>query len=323
MKEKITVVIPTYNRSALLIRCIKALEKQSLAASDFEVIVVSDGVDAVTRNALFSIIKESSLTIKYLHTAEKQGPAGARNLGWLSAKTPLIAFTDDDCIPSKDWLASLLEYFKEGKYLALTGKTIVPLPEDPSDFAINIAHLEDADFITANCACTKAALLKVGGFDERFKMAWREDSDLEFKLLTNEIPIQKVNRAIVIHPVRDVAWGVSIKEQKKGLYDALLFKKFPVLYRSKIQASPIWNNYLTTLLALLFIVSLFSGTSTLTAIIFFILVLQFGRLIFRRLKRLNKSFSHVTEMIATSLVIPFLSVYWRIYGAIKYKVLFL
>jgi GT2 family glycosyltransferase len=323
MKERVTVVIPTYNRSMLLIKCVQALDAQTLPKSDFEVIVVSDGPDMITEGALQPWLKHSSMKLKFLSTAFKQGPAGARNLGWKNAANRIIAFTDDDCIPSANWLESLLPHFEKKEFLAVSGKTHVPLPKNPSDFAINLAHLETADFITANCACTRAAMEKVGGFDERYKMAWREDSDLEFKFLTNQVPIVLAKNAEVVHPVRSAPWGVSIKEQKKGLYDALLFKKFPLLYRKKIQAAPLWNNYLITFLTLGLLVSLGSNSLYAVPIFSLLLIYQFANLIFLRLKRVNKSASYVSEMITTSLIIPFLSVYWRIYGAVKYRVFFI
>jgi hypothetical protein len=44
--------------------------------------------------------------------------------------------------------------------------------------------------------------------------------------------------------------------------------------------------------------------------------------IFQRLSATRKTGSHIFEMIATSIVIPFLSVFWSLYGAVKYRVLF-
>ncbi len=53
------------------------------------------------------------------------------------------------------------------------------------------------------------------------------------------------------------------------------------------------------------------------------MLMLFGSFIGRRLQNRHKSFSHVAEMISTSLVIPFISVYWRLFGSIKYRVFFL
>ena len=159
----------------------------------------------------------------------------------------------------------------------------------------------------------------VGGFDERFAMAWREDSDLEFKFLTNGIDVFKVTDAVVIHPVRKAYWGISIKDQKKTLFNALLFKNFPVLYRQKIQPIPPYNYYFIILsfIAMLMGIIFQSVALTLTGlIIWLVLTILFT---YRRLNGTSKSASHVAEMIVTSAIIPFLSIYWQWSGCIKYK----
>jgi glycosyltransferase involved in cell wall biosynthesis len=323
MQTKISVVIPTYMRSKLLTRCLSALSGQSLEKHRFEVLVVSDGPDPETETAIEPWLKKRKLNLSYLNTTEKKGPAAARNMGWLSARSPLIAFTDDDCIPDRRWLQSMLNCYKGQDLLAFSGNTRVPLPEDPTDFALNTAQLQKAEFITANCACTKAALLKTGGFDERFKLAWREDSDLHFKLLELQIPIVKATNAIVVHPVRSAQWGVSIKEQKKSAYDALLFKKYPNMYRNKINQKPLWNYYLINLLWIALIVSMATGYGAVTRLSVAGLAMLLITFTLKRLRNSSRSVNHILEMLSTSAVIPTLSIYWRIYGAVKYKVLFI
>jgi glycosyltransferase involved in cell wall biosynthesis len=322
MQTKISVVIPTYNRQKLLINCLRSLHQQTLNARWFEIIIVSDGRDDETAKAL-KHWQRTKLNISYLSTVDKKGPAAARNLGWLSANSPLIAFTDDDCQPSPNWLDALLKQAAGHSLIALTGKTVVPLPRCPTDFAMNTAGLEHAEFITANCACTKAALFATGGFDERFKLAWREDSDLHFKLIEHKIPILRVDDAIVVHPVRDAPWGVCIREQKKSAFEALLFRKYPNLYRQKIGIRSVWHYYLINLLWLVLFISAINGhyqAVQLAAIGLSMLLLAFAM---KRLRKTDKSVNHMLEMLSTSMVIPTLSVYWRLYGAIKYRVLFI
>ncbi len=117
----------------------------------------------------------------------------------------LLPMTTVSLIHLAKWLFET--YTQVKTLMAFSRKNSVPLPERKTDFALNLAQLEHADFITANCACTKAALEKVGGFDERFKMAWREDSDLEFKFITKQIPIMPVPEALVIHPCKGGSLG--------------------------------------------------------------------------------------------------------------------
>lgn len=299
------------------------MSKQRLDHTDFEVIVVSDGSDEQTEQAMKNWIRNQKLNLVYLHHPEQKGPAAARNLGWKNARAELIAFTDDDCIPDENWLKTFAEAAGQHKFIAFTGRTIVPVDSAPTDFANNTARLQYAEFITANCACTKNALLLVNGFDDRFRLAWREDSDLHFRLLLNRIPVFSCKNAIVTHPVRTAPWGISLKEQKKGIYDALLFKKYPLLYRSKIKRYPIWNYYITIILWLLLLA--FTATNASTAIIItaVLLICFISFFIYKRIKNTNKSIAHMVEMLITSILIPFLSIYWSLYGAIKFRVLFI
>jgi glycosyltransferase involved in cell wall biosynthesis len=317
---QISVVVPTYRRPDLLLKCLRALVTQRFDRNEYEIIIVSDGPDELTKSMFNKWIKRKLHRVSYHSLPDKKGPAAVRNYGWLLAKGELVAFTDDDCIPDKLWLQSFWNYYTPGTKIAFTGKTIVPLPQKPTDYERNVSNLQTADFITANCCCSKIALEMTGGFDEKFRMAWREDSDLEFKFLEEKIPIVKVEDAVVIHPVRKAKWGVSIKEQKKTMFNVLLYKKYPDLYRQKIQSKPPVVYYATILSFILMLCGLifkvnllftFSGIAWLGLTIWFIT---------KRLQNTTRAFDHVLEMIATSFVIPFLSIYWQMYGAIKYKV---
>ena len=324
MNKKVSVVIPTFRRPHLLKNCITALAAQDFEKDDFEIIVVTDGPDIPTRSMLNDLPLILPF-VQFISLPEKKGPAAARNAGWRAANGELIAFTDDDCLPALNWVSRLWdEYILNWKpeYIAFAGKVQVPVSEEPTDHEINTAGLQDADFVTANCACTKAALELIGGFDERFTVAWREDSDLEFRLLENNIDIKRKIEAVVVHPVRKAEWGVSIKEQKKTMFNALLYKKFPQLFRKKIQPSPSWNYYAIIAGFVLLMAGLILQTKFLVltgAMVYLGFTIAF---IISRLVRTSRSYKHVMEMIATSLVIPFVSVYWTVYGALKYRVLY-
>jgi glycosyltransferase involved in cell wall biosynthesis len=319
----ISVVIPTYKRTELLNRCIKALLVQRFDKSQFEIIVVSDGPDAETQNIINNWAGYEYPMISFLPLPQKKGPAAARNHGWKNALGQIIAFTDDDCIPDSHWLSEIAKHCHPEEDVAITGKVVVPLSADPTDYELNTSHLQTADFITANCACTKKALEKSGGFDERFSMAWREDSDLHFKLMSNDIPIKKVKAAIITHPVRSTKWGISIKEQKKTMYDALLYKKYPHLYRKKIQRNPPILYYAIILAFSIMLGGLIAKNESITTVGLVIWISLTTYFIFKRLRNTRLSFNHIAEMVVTSIVIPFLSIFWQWYGAAKYKVLYI
>ncbi|SDE45422.1 Glycosyltransferase, GT2 family [Dyadobacter soli] len=322
----ISVVIPTYKRPALLRKCLDALREQTYWRTFYEVIVVSDGPDRETEVLIERFIREQpDCAVFFHHLPAKKGPAAARNYGWKKSTGELVVFTDDDCIPDPCWLEEYAARYQAmaERFVAFTGRVIVPISPKPTDYEKNVAHLATAEFITANCTCSRAALEMTGGFDEDFPIAWREDSDLEFKLLELKIPIVHVPQAAVCHPVREADWGVSIAEQRKSMFNALLFKKHPQFYRAKISSGPVWTYYIIILATLAAIAALVAGMQGVAAAALAVWALAVGAFVIRRLKGTSDSLSHRLEMIFTSLVIPYLSVYWTLRGALRYKVFFL
>src|ERR671929_237350 len=115
------------------------------------------------------------------------GPARARNLGWRTARTAWIAFLDDDVVPDPDWYQRLAEDLAglPADVAGSQGRVRVPLPQDrrPTDWERGTAGLATSSWITADLAYRRAALAAVGGFDERFPRAFREDSDLALRVM--------------------------------------------------------------------------------------------------------------------------------------------
>jgi glycosyltransferase involved in cell wall biosynthesis len=326
MKPNISVVIATWRRPELLERCLMALANQSFDARRYEVIVVTDGPDLRSQVCVLQLRHKvrNCPALHCISLTAKRGPAAARNAGWTSARGELIVFTDDDCIPLFYFLESYWNAYTSyaGPFMAFTGRVRVPVPAAPSDYEKNISQLEQASFVTANCACTKMALLRVRGLDEDFTMAWREDSALEFACIEYNIPVVQVPAAIVLHPVRKAPWGVSIQEQKKSMFNALLYKKFPELYKRRINNKPPWYYYTMVLLVLITVwAAFFNSTVMLAAAAGWLLLVAWFTA--KRLRGTSKSAGHVLEMAYTSVIIPIVSVYWNLYGAVKFKRLLL
>ncbi len=257
----------------------------------------------------------------YLLSADKPGPAAARNAGWRFAHGDIVAFTDDDCIPEAGWIGAGLEALEIG-YDAVTGSVEVPIPATPTDYERNTSRLATAEFLTANCFVRCSALEASAGFDERFETAWREDSDLQFTLLEQACHIGRAPAAVVVHPVRKVPWGASLNEQRKSMYNALLFKKHPRLYRQRIQLGPPWRNYVIVLSALGAAGAASLGQSVPALLMAFLWGMLTSTFMSERLQGTTHSPGHIAEMVFTSILIPPMSVFWRLYGAVKYRVWF-
>lgn len=321
----VSVVVPTCKRPALLSRCLEALLAQDFVPADYEVIVVDDAACAETRHLVDHRAKRAERcghTVRYIPVMCSHGPAAARNIGWQAARGEVIAFTDDDCIPTSQWLKAGLAALADG-VVGVAGRIIVPLTGMPTDYEYNASYLAQCEFATANCFYRRSALMGVGGFDERFTAPWREDSDLIFTLLECGAKCTKAPDAIVIHPVRPARWGVSIYQQRKSMFNALLYKKHPALYRQKIQAAPPWHYYCIIGALLVVLVGATTGSGLVALVGLGLWVYLTGRFCVQRLLHTSRAPRHVVEMIVTSVIIPPLAIFWRLRGAIKFRIFFL
>jgi glycosyltransferase involved in cell wall biosynthesis len=322
MTMRASVVVPTYRRPDLLDRCLAALVAQDFDATEFEILIADDPASESTARQVEAWRARTSVKLRYLPVVGAHGPAAARNVGWQRATAPIIAFTDDDCIPDPRWLARGVAAFRD-ETAAVTGRVVVPRPEMPTDYERDAAGLERGEFVTANCFVRRDVLEAVGGFDERFACAWREDSDLHFVILRREGRIDRAEDAVVVHPVRPAPWGISLKQQRKSLFNALLYKKHASLNRRRIRAWPPWDYYAIVASPIVLAASALRGDRRLVLIAAAFWMILTVRFCARRLRDTSRRPAHVAEMIVTSALIPPLSVFWRLYGAFKFHVLFL
>src|SRR5690606_12054989 len=153
------------------------------------------------------------------------GPAAARNAGWRATSAPWVAFVDDDVDLPLCWVRDLESDVRRAPpdVGAVQGRIEVPLPTDrpPTDWERNVAGLAGAPWVTADMVVRRAALEAVDGFDERFRRAYREDSDLVLRLLDAGWRIRTGERR-VRHPVRPAPWWISVHLQRGNADDVLL-----------------------------------------------------------------------------------------------------
>ena len=323
---RVSVVIATYERPELLLRCIDALLRQTLPSPLFEVVVVDDGSARTTRERVMTELGQRRLarrapTLRFLWLRANRGPAAARNHGILAARGTIIAFTDDDTLPCADWLQRGVAAIAAGAD-AVAGKVVVPLPAVPTDYERDAAGLESAAFVTANCFVRRDLLSTIGGFDERFRCAWREDTDLCFRLRQSGAVVRSAPEARVVHPVRPARWGVSLAQQRKVMFDALLYKKFPSGYRRYIRPQPPWEYYAVVVAGLCALVNALGGQFLLALVCLLVWIVIGASFALRRLSHTSHAPRHVAEMLVTSFLIPWVSVYWRARGAWRFRVPF-
>jgi glycosyltransferase involved in cell wall biosynthesis len=168
---EITVVVPTYRRSRNLPRLVAALEAQTLDLDRFEVLIVDNGSDDDTPEVLAELARTSPLALRPLRIEVNHGPAPARNLGWRSAATTYVAFTDDDCVPRPDWLEQSLASCRATPDLGvLQGATL--RPPGSHVYGSGTVYRETTApspyFEGCNLVFPRAVLERTGGFDETY-----------------------------------------------------------------------------------------------------------------------------------------------------------
>ncbi len=229
-----SVLIPTYQRHALLGRLLEELERQ--AERDFEVIVVDQSPSPWQRAAAVDLPG-----FMYYHT-DVVGAVEARNKAGFFASGDVLAFIDDDCIPDAEWLTNARPYFSKDEVVGLEGMIESARQGDASFRSVSNTQFRGLGFMTANFFIRRETFFALDGFDIAFdKPHFREDTDLGWRALDyGEIPFG--NDVKVFHPPHartvkreSVAYRDSFFEK-----DALLSKKHPERYRQLFLAEGHW-----------------------------------------------------------------------------------
>lgn len=320
----VSVVVPACGRMDLLDRCLDALTRQQCDPRQVEIIVVDDEPNHNTLHLVAgwrARTLERGPRLSYVANPGPPGPASARNRGWRAARAPIVAFTTDDAVPEPGWLAAGLAAFRDDVDL-VCGRIRTPLPGRPSEYQHSAHEHEAADFTSASCLFRKTVLERLDGFDERFSLPRGSDADLYFRLLEHGVSIVCAPRALVVRPLRPAPWGASLLQVRHAVFDALLYKKHPALYRQKVEAGPRWDHYAIVGVLLLALAAMLAGLPAPAGLAFTGWVLLTGRLCAHRLRGVAHTPAHVADIVITSALLPPLAVFWRLAGAVRYRVRF-
>jgi glycosyltransferase involved in cell wall biosynthesis len=318
---EVSVVLPTGGRVDLLDRCLDALLRQTFDGRRFEVIVVDDYPRHNTRQLVAvwrASAGERGPSLRYLPNNGAHGPSAVRNLGWRNARAAVVAFTEDDGIPASSWLKNGVDAL--GSHIdAVLGRVETAPAHALSDYQ-HARRPEHAELASAAWFCRKTMLEKIGGFDARFQSGWPED--FHFRLIKAHASVARAAHALVVRPVTAAPWGASLWQLKSLVFDALLYKTHPKLYRQKIRATPAWGDQAIAAAMAICLM----GAATANAAVGLCGAIAWGvptvRLCRKRLDRAARSPSHLADIVVTSALLPPLAVFWRLAGAVRFRVRF-
>jgi glycosyltransferase involved in cell wall biosynthesis len=218
----ISLVVPTYNRSRLLVRCLESVQGQSLP--EFELLVVDNSPDAALRVWIDEFNTAARVPARYV-SEPRLGLHNARHAGARAATGDVLVFTDDDATFAPDWLDAYERRFGEHPRMAAAGGRVLPewessppawlcgfMQADPRMFpslslmdlgsSFQLSH--DGIFFGVNMAIRRGTLFEVGGFNpEIFGDRWLGDGEtgLNRKLWARRELIGYVPDALVYHRV--------------------------------------------------------------------------------------------------------------------------
>jgi cellulose synthase/poly-beta-1,6-N-acetylglucosamine synthase-like glycosyltransferase len=228
MEEKyVSIIVPAYRDWERLSLCVAALSVQTYPKDKFEVIMVNnDPNDKVPKDFWlpdnFQIITEAT-----------PGSYAARNAALKIAKGEVIAFTDSDCIPDKNWIKNAIDYFNKNKSISRIAGNVTVFPKSSSP---TVAEKYDRLYafrqkryvsswgtcVTANMITYKKVFDQIGFFDGT-KMTW-EDINWGIRANNAGFKMDFVENVVVNHPARNLKELIK-KERRLGGNNVVLKNK--------------------------------------------------------------------------------------------------
>jgi GT2 family glycosyltransferase len=244
---QVSVVVPTHDRPERLAAVLAGLRAQTLAPETFEVIVVDDGsVTPGTQAVLSEEESRGALRLRSVRHASPRGTAGGRNSGWRAARAPIVAFTDDDCVPEPSWLSEALAVSRRHPGAIVQGRT----EPNPSELGrrgvfsrtISVEAL-GPQYEACNIFYPRELLERVGGFDEAFGVfSAGEDTDLAWRALAAGARTAFAPGALVFHAVHELGPLRTLREAMRLHQTALVFARHPET-RVMLNRRLFWNGW--------------------------------------------------------------------------------
>lgn len=235
-KPLVSVIVPFLEVNEALRDCLKALSEQDFPREQFEVLLIHNGAKAEGNFAEASL--NEKLPLKMLHEPQS-GVAYARNLGLENANGDIIAFTDADCYPGRNWLSEGVRQLQETDESAmLAGKITITTrnaaqPKIAEMFELLFAfdqekYIEQFNFgVTANLFSHREVFHAVGNFNTEMLSG----TDMEWGRRVFAAGFKQVYspEVCVAHPAR-YRLNELLKKQRRvvgGVHQMQLRKGYP------------------------------------------------------------------------------------------------
>jgi glycosyltransferase involved in cell wall biosynthesis len=252
MTPQLSVVVTTYNRAAILAKCLDALLHQEGDPS-YEVLVVDDGSTDETPGMLDALMAEHPRLRVYRQP--NGGRASARNAGIREARGLYLCYVDSDVFVAPGFVKAHLDAHAAFQQRLAAGKAGKHKDCFVQGLSVNISRLEDAYrvkvfdpsrafFDTKNVSLKRAWLQELGGFDTGFVEYGWEDLELGVRLKERGVTIVRARDAygFHFHPAFTVDDLPKLRrlEEERGRMAARFYRLRPTWeVRLMIQLTPL------------------------------------------------------------------------------------
>lgn len=242
----VSAIVCTRNGRDRIGGCLRALQA-SQCRHGFEIVVVDDGSTDGTPDFIRQHFPEV-----VLEQIPPSGLSAARNAGARIAKADILAYTDDDCIPDRNWLQQVIDFLGGHPDHAAVGGPNLPqqpthwreavvcaAPGAPSHVLLNDT---DAEHLPGcNLVVRKQALEQIGGFDSRFHTAG-DDVDFCWRLQDADLRLGFSPAAFVWHWRRPTLRAYLRQQLGYGRAERMLIAKHP--RRFNHDGSARWHGFI-------------------------------------------------------------------------------
>jgi len=257
----VSIVIPSYNGIAFTEQCVRSLMETVPSWLDCEFVVVDDCSTDDTQERLAALAKRDR-RLRVLRNEVNSGFLMTCNRGAFESRGEIVLWLNNDTIALPGWLPPLLRIFREDPDVGgVGGKLIFPdgrLQEaggvvfrdgrsanlgkwhpDPADPLFD--YVREVDYVSgAHLAFRRTFLEKVGGFDERYRPIYCEDSDICFKARELGLKVVYQPESAIVH----IEGATSGKDESKGdkRYQLLNRDKFNTRWADALIHQPVYPN---------------------------------------------------------------------------------
>jgi len=240
-KLDISVIIPSYNSTDELHRCLHALANQKTTCH-YEVIVVdsSDKPDEIDK------LKTLPGEVRVVHLDGRTYPGVARNIGVQYARGKIIAFTDADCVVDRDWIENIYKSSKKNYNIIFGGSirnghpgNLIATAEYLMEFGEFLPERKSGEtYLVPSCnmAMKKEVFLDVGGFSSLITsedvlfchMASQKGYRIYFVADMQITHFNRTDLEVMLHKQKELGLGASLLRFDYPVAGAFLIK-LPVL----------------------------------------------------------------------------------------------